>query len=56
MQTIADRQDFVYHELGREVTAIGGHYVFAKEIRLPYIGREFYSLISEAFARAGKYI
>ena len=40
MQTSTDRQDFVHPELGREVTAIGGHYVFGKEIRLPYNGRE----------------
>ena len=36
MQTSSDIQDFVHPELGREVTAIGGHYVFGKEIRLPY--------------------
>jgi len=34
--TRIDTQDFVHPQLGREVTAIGGHYVFDKEIRLPY--------------------
>jgi hypothetical protein len=33
-------QDFVHPKLGHEVTAIGGHYVFGKEIRLPFNGRE----------------
>lgn len=40
MQTTSDMQDFVHPELGREITAIGGHYVFGKEIRLSYDGRE----------------
>jgi hypothetical protein len=33
-------QDYVHPKLGQEITAIGGHYVFGKEIRLPYNGRE----------------
>jgi hypothetical protein len=40
MQITSDIQDFVHPELGREITAIGGHYVFGKEIRFPYNGRE----------------
>ena len=32
--------DFIHPELGVEITAIGGHYVFTKEIRLPHRGRE----------------
>jgi hypothetical protein len=36
MQTTTDTQDFVDPELGREVSASGGHYVFGREIRLPY--------------------
>ena len=40
MQTNNDPQDFAHPKLGREVTAIGGHYVFGKEIRLPYNDRE----------------
>jgi len=38
MQTSTDTQDFVNPEIGREVPAIGGHYVFGREIRLPYSG------------------
>jgi hypothetical protein len=48
MQTRKDRQDFVHPELGREVTAIGGHYVFGKEIRLPYNGRELLYFVGYA--------
>ena len=33
-------QDFIHPTLGEEVTAISGHYVFGKELRLPYGGRE----------------
>jgi hypothetical protein len=33
-------RDFVHPKLGLEVTAIGGHYVFGKEIRLSYHSRE----------------
>ena len=40
MQTSSDIQDFVHPELGREITAIGGHYVFDKEIRLSHNSRE----------------
>ena len=36
MKTFTEPQDFVHPQLGQEVTAIGGHYVFGKEIRLPY--------------------
>ena len=32
--------EYVHHELNREVTAIGGHYVLTKEARLPFGGRE----------------
>jgi hypothetical protein len=48
MQTNTDRQDFVHPDLGREVTAIGGHYVFGKEIRMPYNGRELLYLVGYA--------
>jgi len=48
MQTSTDTQDFVHPELGREVTAIGGHYVFGKEIRLPYGGRELLYFVGYA--------
>lgn len=33
-------QDFVHPNLGEEITAIGGHYVFVKEKRLPYRNRQ----------------
>jgi hypothetical protein len=40
MQVKTETKNFVHPELGHEVTAIGGHYVFDKEIRLPFNGRE----------------
>lgn len=48
MQPTIDIQDFVHPELGREVTAIGGHYVFGREIRLPYHGREILYFVGYA--------
>ena len=48
MQIRSDTQDFVHPELGREITAIGGHYVFGKEIRLPYSGRELLYFVGYA--------
>ena len=48
MQTSSDIQDFVHPELGREITAIGGHYVFDKEIRLPYDSREILYFVGYA--------
>ena len=43
-----DIQDFVHPKLGQEVTAIGGHYVFGKEIRLPFEGREILYFVGYA--------
>ena len=40
--------DFAHPKLGQEVSAIGGHYVFGKEIRLPYNGREILYLVGYA--------
>ena len=40
--------EFVHPELGQEVFAIGGHYVFGKEIRLPYRGREILYFVGYA--------
>ena len=40
METFSEPRDFTHPLLGKEVTAIGGHYVFGKEIRLPYHKRE----------------
>jgi len=48
LQTSNDIQDFAHPKLGREVTAIGGHYVFGKEIRLPFNGREILYLVGYA--------
>jgi len=48
IQISSDPQDFVHPELGREVTAIGGHYVFGKEIRLPYNHRSLLYFVGYA--------
>ncbi|MBC7228172.1 MAG: hypothetical protein H5T61_13245 [Thermoflexales bacterium] len=40
--------DFTHPELNREVTAIGGHYVWVKEDRLPFEGREVLYLVGYA--------
>jgi hypothetical protein len=40
MAAVNQTQDFVHPLLGQEVTAIGGHYVFGKEIRMPFRRRE----------------
>ena len=40
METFSELRDFAHPELGQEVAAIAGHYVFGKEIRLPYDKRE----------------
>jgi hypothetical protein len=48
LQTNTDTQEFVHPKLGQEVTAIGGHYVFGKEIRLPYEGREILYFVGYA--------
>jgi hypothetical protein len=48
LQTNTDTQEFVHPKLGQEVTAIGGHYVFGKEICLPYEGREILYFVGYA--------
>jgi hypothetical protein len=48
MPPFTDSRDFAHPELGREVTAIGGHYVFVKEIRLPFNSREILYLVGYA--------
>jgi hypothetical protein len=48
VQRNIETSDFVHPQLGREVTAIGGHYVFGKEIRLPYQGREILYFVGYA--------
>jgi hypothetical protein len=40
MKSFLEPQDFTHPNLGQEVTAIGGHYVFGKEIRMSYDSRE----------------
>ena len=39
---------YIHHELNREVTAIGGHYVLTKEVRLPFEGREILYIVGYA--------
>ncbi len=41
-------QEHVHLELNQEVTAIGGHYVLVKEVRLPFRGREILYLVGHA--------
>ena len=41
-------QDFIHPDLGQEVTAIGGHYVFNKEARITYNDREVFYLVGYA--------
>jgi len=41
-------QEYVHQLLGQEVTAIGGHYVLVKEVRLPFQGREVLYLLGHA--------
>ena len=48
MQHPIDAIDFVHPELGREITAIGGHYVFVKEIRLQHRDREILYFVGYA--------
>ena len=48
IQPTNETHDFVHPELGREVTAIGGHYVFDKEIKLPYSGKEILYFVGYA--------
>ncbi len=41
-------RDFVHVELDKEITAIGGHYVLTKEVRLPYLDKEILYLAGYA--------
>lgn len=41
-------QDFIHIELNVETVGIGGHYVFTKEVRLPFNGREILYLAGYA--------
>ena len=44
----AESHEYIHHELNREVTAIGGHYVLTKEVRLPFEGREILYIVGYA--------
>lgn len=48
MESYSETQDFTHPQLGQEVTAIGGHYVFGKEIRMPYHNREILYFVGYA--------
>lgn len=48
MQPHSEVQDFVHPELGQEITAIGGHYVFNNERRLSVDGRDVLYLVGYA--------
>jgi len=48
MSFFAEPQDFTHPHLGQEVTAIGGHYVFGKEIRQAYHNREILYFVGYA--------
>lgn len=48
MEFLSETRDFAHPLLGQEVTAIGGHYVFGKEIRMPFRGREILYLVGYA--------
>ena len=48
MPANTELQDFIHPELGQEITAIGGHYVFNNEYRLSFDGREVLYLVGYA--------
>jgi len=48
MRPVLEFQDFVHPNLGEEITAIGGHYVFNKEIRMPFNEREILYFVGYA--------
>ena len=48
MQSMPELQDFTHPDIGQEITAIGGHYVFNKEARITYNGRNVLYLIGYA--------
>ena len=39
---------YIHRGLNQQITAIGGHYVLVKEVRLPYDGREVLYLVGHA--------
>jgi len=40
--------EYVHQELNQKVTAIGGHYLLVKEVRLPFQGRNVLYLVGHA--------
>ena len=48
MEFFSETRDFAHPRLGHEVTAIGGHYVFGKEIRMGFRSREILYLVGYA--------
>ena len=40
--------EYIHQGLNQEITAIGGHYVLVKEVRLPFHGREILYLVGHA--------
>jgi hypothetical protein len=58
MQPQSEVHDFEHPKLGREITAIGGHYVFTKEVRIPFNGGEVlyfvgYAVVNTSCCGAG---
>ncbi len=45
MQPSPIARDFTHLPLEHEIQAIGGHYVFTRELRMPYAGREILCLV-----------
>ena len=41
-------KNYVHQKLNQEITAIGGHYVLVKQVRLPFRGREVLYLVGHA--------
>jgi hypothetical protein len=41
-------QEYVHHELNQEISAIAGHYVLVKEVRLSFSGRQILYLVGHA--------
>jgi hypothetical protein len=49
MQTTeVDGSEFVHDKLEEEINAIGGHYYFTDEVRMPFQGREVLYLVGGA--------
>ncbi|MFC1859240.1 hypothetical protein ACFL9U_14620 [Thermodesulfobacteriota bacterium] len=48
MKTDTEAVDYAHPQLDQEVTAIGGHYVLTKEMRIPFRNREVLYFIGHA--------